>query len=156
MITKPLDLKRHLARPDKGFDLVPFLDLCLLGLFFALNSSQFIFAPGVSINLPQSGADTITGLPTTTVLTAHPRYIIFDGRLYRMDTIGPALDSYIDEAMSADAVLLIKSDREVTLEQFLLVYERAIEAGFAVVQLATEERPAPLSLTPRGAKLTHE
>ena len=52
MITSPLELKRYLTEPDLRFDTVPLLDLCLIGLFLAFQSSRFIASPGITLDIP--------------------------------------------------------------------------------------------------------
>ena len=67
MITSPLELKRHLPEPDNRINMVPFLDLCVIGLFFTLYSSRFVFAPGVTIDLSEVDVSARTGDPAVRV-----------------------------------------------------------------------------------------
>ena len=69
MITSPLELKRYLTEPDLRFDTVPLLDLCLIGLFLAFQSSRFIASPGITLDIPDVDKEVLSGIPTSAVVT---------------------------------------------------------------------------------------
>ena len=141
MITSPLDLKRQLPEPDNRINLVPYLDLCVIGLFFALFSSRFIFAPGVTIDLSQVDVSARTGLPTPAVLTVRENDILlFEGEIFRIEALNEKMARFVLEEKTVSATLLIKADKTVSMQKILHICDLARQAGFGKVHLATDER----------------
>ncbi len=141
MITSPLDLKRQLPEPDNRINLVPYLDLCVIGLFFALYSSRFIFAPGVTIDLSEVDVSARTGLPTPAVLTIRQNDILlFEGEIFRIESLNEKLAAFVLKERTGAATLLIKADKSVAMQQILHISDLARQAGFSKVHLATDER----------------
>ncbi len=141
MITSPLDLKRQLPEPDTRINLVSFVDLCLIGLFFTLYSSRFVFAPGVAIDLSEVDSLARTGLPTPAVLTVRDNDILlFEGEIFRIEALGEKLDQFVRPRKTDGAALLVKADKSVDMQSILRICDMARKAGFGKVQLATDEK----------------
>src|SRR5476651_1886359 len=81
MIARPLDLASRLRPPHQGMGTLHYVNVGLLGLFFALFGSKFVLAPGLGVDfqLPQlagaqAGAaqatDVISVLRSGQILTA--------------------------------------------------------------------------------------
>ena len=154
MITGPLELHRQLDVPDRRFDPVPFLDLCIIGLFMTIFGSRFIFAPGVPIDLPVVAAEGREGIPTTTVLTVRrDGLILFEGGDFRLDTLTAGFGNFMKGNRDASPVLLVKAPQNVEVQVLMEIFDRARTAGFVKVQLAAEEKKRPvefLSTKPGG------
>ncbi|MCC5882858.1 MAG: hypothetical protein JJU25_09525 [Halomonas sp.] len=93
MITRPLNLREHLRPPNSGFNLMPVMDLLLIGLFFGLFWSDQILAPGLAIDLPEAGpAADLGGVPASAVLTVRSNgMLLFEGSILTMENLESAL-----------------------------------------------------------------
>ena len=140
-LSSPLGLQRFLRRADVGFNGIPFLDFLAILFLFALLGSELVFTPGYTFDLPDSRNASLEGLPVTGVLTLRPNMILFDGAQRNLLNLEGAMRDYLSEQDRADPstvpqVLLVKMDREVTMDQFLEITEIARAAGFQRVQVA--------------------
>lgn len=144
MITAPLQLKGYLAEPRFGIDFIPLIDLCLVGLFFALPGSRFITSPGVALDVPTVSAEVLNAIPTdavVTVLTIRDNEIVlFDGSIVRPDAVASVLNDYVAQREGNHLVLLIKVDKDVRVQSLLGTCDLARQAGFDIVQIAAEEK----------------
>lgn len=144
MISSPIQLTKHLRKPERRFDFVPFVDLCIIGVFFALHSSPFLFAPGVTIDLPSADAENITGAPATAVMTVRDNnLIIFKGQIFRRETLRSKLQEYVKPKRMPETILLIKADKGVDVQLLMFIFEEARKAGFTQVQVAAEASRPP-------------
>jgi biopolymer transport protein ExbD len=152
-LTSPLGLMRHVRRPNLRLDVVPWLNVLLLGWLLTLLSSSYIFAPGLAVgvngpsNIPAHLAlPETTGQPSLlhidTALTILPPYFYLeDGRHYEAD-LPKALKDFVRASHRKDLVLLIKMDRNVPYHVVQEVEQMAHDAGFATVQEAEILAPA--------------
>jgi biopolymer transport protein ExbD len=99
-LTSPLGLTRHLRRPEMRLDMVPWLNVLVLGWMLTLLNSSFIYAPGIvmnlasgedtappSLNLPIVPGEALSGEPADAEVTILPAVkqgylFIFEGRFY--------------------------------------------------------------------------
>ena len=140
MITSPLNLDAKVKEQNRYFDSMPFIDLCLIGLFIALFNSKFIFAPGFNIELPQIISQELVGVPTTSVLTMRENdMIIFEGQIFNIDSLQKRLMSYSIEEERINPILLVKLDKNVKVQQLMKILDIA-RPYFSSVQLAADER----------------
>ncbi len=142
MITSPLDLRRHLTEPEQRFDPIPLLDLILIGLFFVLLSSRFVFAPGLDVDLPEVGSEALSALPTAAVLTIRENeMILFGGDRLRLEELERRLRSFVGSEEIGETILLVKAHRKVEVQLLLEILDLARRSGFTRVQIAAEEKP---------------
>lgn len=135
MITRPLDLQSRLKPPSKRLNPLPLFDVLLIAFFFSLFSSSFVLSPGLTINLPEGGSGP--GLPATAVLTVHSDdMLLFEGRILNMSGLAEALRDHASGP--GEENLLIRFDRNVSVQTLLAVAETARAEGVARVQLAAE------------------
>lgn len=140
--SRPLQLERELAAPDNRMDIAPLLDVLLIAFFFSLLGSRFILAPGVQIELPSVSASEISGVPTAAVLTIRSdNMLLFEGHIHTIGSFEAAMRTYFGDKGLADAVLLVKPSKDVSMQTFLYVCEIARRAGFAKVHIAAEVNP---------------
>ena len=140
----PFDLKRHLKQPDLSVEVLPLVDLCLLALIFSFLSSPFIFSPGLGIDLPRSSASSLSELPTAAVLSVNgPNMLLFEGQVYSLATLQPALDTFINRRRTPNPTLLLKMNREVAIQMLLTIADFARKAGFSSVQIAAQSTTSP-------------
>ena len=140
LLASPFTLKKHLKSPDLRMDPLPFIDLCVIALFFFLLGSRFIFSPGMTLDLPRSEANPLTGIPTVAVLSIQGSdMLLFEERVYNLKTIKPVLTQFIESNKNPKPVLLVKMDRNVNIQTFLTVCDFARGAGFNGVQVAAQK-----------------
>lgn len=146
MITRPFQLEARVSKPAGGLDLVPFLDVVVILLFFGLLGSRFILSPGVAVNLrlpTMLGAPT-DALPTSRVLTigevAGSEMVIFEDRILNMVSLERLFTER--EGAFADEVLLVRIDRDVSMVLLVRLCDLAKRAGFSQILLAAEPEPA--------------
>lgn len=147
-VTAPLNLRQYLRRMDTRLDPVPFVNLLLLGLFFALCNSQFLLPPGIPINLPAERMGGLVPEPVAAVVTVLPPasgdqggtgMVLFGGDLIRQEALEDALASFLKEHPSEHPILLLKMDARASLAQLVSISEAARRSGFSSMQIAAEE-----------------
>lgn len=136
----PFALKKYLKSPDLKLDPLPLVDLCLIALFFVLLGSRFIFSPGVTLDLPRSETNPLTGVPTVAVLSIQgSEMLLFEERVYKLDGLKSVLTQFVEHNKNPKPVLLVKMNRDVKVQTFLTVCDFAREAGFEAVQIAARQ-----------------
>ncbi len=135
MITRPLNLQSRLKKPSLRFDVVALFDILVIVFGFTLLSSRFIFAPGITIDLPRVAADDLVGIRTDAVLTIGANeMLLFEGAILNYDNFVDRLRDHFRE--DPDGSLLIRADRRIPMQTLLEVAELARSAGVARVQVA--------------------
>jgi biopolymer transport protein ExbD len=151
MITRPFNFSAHVTPPPSGLDVVPFINVCALLLFFGLLGSRFVLATGsaMKLELPTTAGASTDALPTSRVLTASEvdgrEMLIFEGKILNLD----AFERMMKDRNRAHAgeILLVRADRDVSLRLLVRINEAAAHAGFSDVLLAAEPEQAA---SPRG------
>lgn len=140
-LASPLGLISQL-RPDRlRFTAAAWIGVALIGLGFSLLGGRFIFAPGITIDLPMVTSTAEPGLPTAKVLTIGQNgTFFFEGRVLTPATLATALKKARPEGQGL-ATLLIKGDKATPLQTFLQVCQWARESGFDHIQVATLPLP---------------
>ncbi len=149
MITSPLNLESQIREPSRHFDSVPFIDLCLIGLFIVLSSSKFIFAPGLNIDLPEAVSQELEGVPTTAVLTVRENdMIVFEGQIFSFVSLENRLINFSKEnEKKINSILLVKIDKNVKVQQLLEILDM-VRPYFSSVQIAAEEKKREYDIFP--------
>lgn len=146
MITRPFNFEAHLKKPGGGPVVIPYVNVCLLFLFFTLLSSKFVLAPGVSLSLPTAKAADSSALPTYKVLTVGEvqgsERLIFEDRILNLDSFEKELPTLLKAKEARETVLLVRMDKGVSVQTLVRVCEIAREAGFREVRIATETQNA--------------
>ena len=140
MIVQPFNFTARLKQTSIGFDVVPFVDFCLILVFFAWLGSPYVVAPGLTVNLPTMHAPETDAVPTSRVLTVGEvegrELIIFNNRVQTLETLG---DSFAQNpAHGTGDVLLLRLQRDVSVQLLVRINELAAQAGFSAVQIAAE------------------
>lgn len=159
-ILRPLGLSQVLAIPDRRLDATPLFDVLLIVIMLFVMGSRFIFAPGLSIALPESPLPNLDGVSTVDVLTAKSRnFIIFRETKFTLSSLEKSMTAANFERPPKDAFLLVRADENVDMETFIAISQLARMAGYGGVQLAArepaadagqvfEEEPSPQTLFP--------
>ncbi len=144
MIVQPFNFTSRLRQTSVGFDAVPFIDACLILIFFSMFGSQFVVAPGVTVNLPAMQAPAADAIPTSRVLTVGEvegrELIIFDNRVLSLETLENSFAQH--PASGPGEVLLLRLQRDVSVQLLVRINELAGKAGFSAVQIAAEPERA--------------
>ncbi len=151
MITRPLELESRLSPPPREFDFVAWVNVAVIVLFFSLLGSRFVLAPGVPVgmsdagglDLPSAGA-AAEGNPAASVVVSYRRdnVILFEGGMYTLDDLRKQMADYAKK--HPGAVMLVRADRQVSVQAFFKLCDMARAVGFASVQAAAEP-PEPES-----------
>ncbi|MBI5423761.1 MAG: hypothetical protein HZA32_06710 [Opitutae bacterium] len=146
MITQPLDLASKLRPPPRDFDVFFWANAALIVLFFSLAGSQFVLAPGVPVGVGQGAEEQALVLPemsSTTVGAAsvvvsyrRDEMILFEGGIYEFGNFRAVLEAYAKKHPGAS--LLVRVDKQVSMQGFLALCDLARAAGFANVLVAAE------------------
>lgn len=146
MITRPLDLQSRLSPPPRDLDFFAWVNAGLIVLFFGLLGSRFVLAPGLPIGvadagdlvLPQIGSATETAGPASVVVSyRRDNVILFEGGKYNVAELRRHMEVYAKQ--HPGAVMLVRSDRQVSMQAILDLCEMARTVGFANVLLAAEQ-----------------
>ena len=136
-----LNLEKELPNRSK-LSFWPFVDLCAIGLFFTVFASKFVVIPGLTLQLPELGSSQVAIASVYDVITVTEvkgqEMIFFQDSVLNLETLGRLLDAR--ERPALDATLLVKADVRVSMQTLSSLSELAVRAGYANVQLATEER----------------
>lgn len=120
----------------------PFVDLCVIGLFFAVFSSKFVMAPGLTLALPKVESSQVAISPIYEVVTVTEvkgeEMIFFQDSVLNLASLEKAFESR--GLAPKGATLLVKADVAVSMRTLSSLSQLAIDAGYSKVQLATEDR----------------
>lgn len=152
MITRPLELQSKLSPPPRDLDVFFWVNVAAVGLFFGLLGSRFILAPGLPVGvsatpdlvLPQLSTAQ-TGAASVVVSYRRDNMILFEGGIFEFANFRPVLEAYA--ATHPGASMLVRVDKQVSMQGFLELCDLARAAGFANVLVAAE--PAPEEAAPQ-------
>ena len=117
------------------FSLSSLTDIVMLLLIFFLLSSTFIIQPGIKVNLPEADASEKV-LDKSITVTIAKEGIYLNDTLVSLNELGANLNSLFKS--SADDVVILKADKDVTVNQLVEVWDICKKVGFSVFNLATE------------------
>jgi len=133
----------HIKTEQKLLDTFSFpslTDIVLLLLIFFLLSSSFIIQPGIKVRLPKSDTSEIHREKSITVTISK------DGLYYlNEEQVSIAeLPAKMQQLISAnpDQIVIIKPDKDVTMEKFVEVMDIGKMVGAEKFEIATERRDA--------------
>lgn len=153
MITQPLELQSRLSPPPRDLDFFAWVNVGVIVLFFSLLGSRFVLPSGTAIGIGGAGADPTIELPAggaiaenaggaASVVVSYRRdnVILFEGGMYTLSELRESMAAYAKQ--HPGAVMLVRADRQVSMQAFLDLCEMAKQVGFANVLVAGEQ-PAP-------------
>jgi biopolymer transport protein ExbD len=150
MITRPLELQSRLSAPPRDLDFFAWVSVGVIALFFTMLGSRFVLPSGTAIDvdgqpngvvLPQGGAVTENaGAASVVVSYRRDNVILFEGGMYTMAELRKHMEAYTRQ--HPKAVMLVRADRQVSMQAFLDLCEMARQVGFANVVAAAEQPPA--------------
>jgi biopolymer transport protein ExbD len=149
MITRPLELQSRLSAPPRDLDFFAWVSVGVIALFFTMLGSRFVLPSGTAIDvdgqpagvvLPQGGGVTENvGAASVVVSYRRDNVILFEGGMYTLTELRKHMEAYTKQ--HPKAVMLVRADRQVSMQAFLDLCEMARQVGFANV-VAAAEQPA--------------
>ncbi len=142
MITRPLDLESHLSRPPRDLDMMHWVSVAGVALFYLLAGSRFVLAPGLLVGSSTPGfAIMKLGPDAQNVRTApevvsyrRDNVILFQGAVFkRLADLKRPLDDY--GAKHGGTILPVLADQQVSAQAVSQLVEMARAAGFGGVLL---------------------
>jgi biopolymer transport protein ExbD len=98
-----------------------------------------------TIVLPEvSGATESAGPASVVVSYRRDNVILFEGGMYSLAELRKHMERYVRQ--HPGAIMLVRSDRQVSMQAFLDLCEMARSVGFARVMVAAEQPPAGTTL----------
>lgn len=149
-LTSPLGLMRHLRKPGLRLEVIPWLNVLLIGLMLYMLSASYIWAPGLvvtngttvllpkKLNLPtlalKPGNQDFVGKPDAVLVITKqpsqpPQFILNNGS-YTLEDLPVALKNLRQTLPGKTAALMVKGEDEVTLGIIMIVCVMAKDAGF--------------------------
>jgi len=142
----PLNLQIAYQSPKSEMDLIPFLDLVLIGFLFFMLSSRLVYAPGMVVDLPKANTNIVKSTLVTDVLTVSKRgdnlLYFFRGAIYDFE----GLKNYAKNVNVAgdapdDTIILVKMDRQLPIQLQADLVSITRQMGYSKVQIAMEPVP---------------
>ena len=146
MITQPLELQSRLSPAPRDLDFFAWVNVGLIVLFFALLGSRFVLAPGLpvglggenTLDLPNLSGAAAGGAPASVVVSyRRDNVILFEGGMYNLAELQTHMAAYAKE--HPGAIMLVRADRQVSMQAFLDLCEMARGVGFAHVLAAADQ-----------------
>jgi len=154
VITQPLELQSKLSASPRDFDMLFWVNVGAVVLFFNLSFSKFVLAPGMSVQvgsnleLPSITAAT-QGAASVVVSYRRDSMVLFEGGIYDLRDLRPRVEQYAKQ--HPGAVMLVRYDKAVSMQGFVDLCDLAKAAGFSgTVLVAAEPQTAedPSLLSP--------
>lgn len=120
-------------KPFETMNVIPFVDIMLVLLTIVLTTSSFIATGKIPINLPQASASPQDHEPPTTIeVTAQDR-LFLNGQPTTLTDLRGELDR-----VDRQSQMLIRADRDITLQRFIDVADLLKQLSFAKVAVQTK------------------
>lgn len=137
-LNSPLMLRTKIKSPSIKLEWMPFLNILCIAFFLSLLSSKYLFAPGLTIELPKSPENKLPGIFTTAILSVNEiNLIFFEGNIYNLENIEDSLTTYVNNSPNPDPILLIKASKKTEVNTIFSLCRIAQKSGFSNVQLAS-------------------
>ncbi len=141
MITRPLDLEAKLSAPPRDMDMLFWVNVGAVLLFFSLLGSRFVLPSGELVQvgselvLPRSNSGT-QGAASVVVSYRRDNMVIFEGGIFELKDLRPLLEQYAKEHPGSG--MLLRYDKAVSMQGFVDLCDLARAAGFTSVLVAAE------------------
>tara|TARA_B100001123_G_C15137043_1_gene957867 strand:+ start:614 stop:1102 length:489 start_codon:yes stop_codon:yes gene_type:complete len=142
-LTIPLGLASLRKSPRPLFPFLAFLDFCAIGCIFVFLSTNFVFSPGISLDLPASQEMVTDALPAMAVLTVlsagGTERLLFRGRIFSLEDarFEQELEKFAGQHASGRSILLVKLDRYTGTQTLFRICGLARKAGVGRLHLAS-------------------
>lgn len=144
-LISPLNLRVSYQVPKSEMDLIPFLDLVLIGFLFFMLSSRMVYTPGVVVDLPKADASVLRPVLVSDVLTVNKRgeniLFFYGGAIYDFEGLKNYALTMKGKANAEGSVILVKMDGSLPIQMQADLVAITKQMGYSKVQIAIEPRP---------------
>lgn len=127
-------LKRRIQFEKGGIAMAPLIDCVFLLMIFFLLTSNFIFQPGIKINLPKAVTSEVVQENTLVItMTSDNRFYLNEAPVTLVE-----LKSKLEKAGS-NKPILIKADRDVALGKIVNIWDFCRDIGVRQINIATNQ-----------------
>jgi len=126
------------AKQEKALnsiDFAPLIDIVFLLLIFFMLTSNFIFQPGIRVNLPRAITSEALSERNIVIAITAENLIYIDGKLVTLNEMSPRLRDVADLRRS----ILIKADEKASLGRVVKIWDICRQAGISKVNIATSQ-----------------
>ena len=126
--------KRRVQFVKGHLDIAPLIDCIFLLLIFFLLTSNFIFQPGIKINLPKAVTSEVVQENTILItVTADNRFYLNEAPITFVE-----LKSKLKHT-AKNKPILIKADRDVALGRVVNIWDFCRDVGITKINIATNQ-----------------
>jgi len=127
--------KRHVELEKGQLDVTPLINVVLQLLLFFILTSNFVFQPGIKVNLPKAVTSEVVQEKSLIILITSNNYIYLNDRLITMSELA----SRLKIAARENKPLLIKADRRTYLDKVVEVLDLCRKEGISQINIATNQ-----------------
>ena len=122
-------------KPFESMNVIPFVDIMLVLLTIVLTTSSFIAAGRIPVRLPLASKNNVQIDQVMTIeLTVKGEIFLNDHPV----TMGELLNGL--SGMKRDSSILIRADRDITLQRFVDIADALKQLGFTRVAVQTKDK----------------
>ena len=126
--------KRRVQFVKGHLDIAPLIDCVFLLLIFFLLTSNFIFQPGIKINLPKAVTSEVVQENTLVItVTADNRFYLNEAPITFVE-----LENKLKNT-AKNKPILIKADRDVVLGMVVKIWDFCRDIGITKINIATNQ-----------------
>jgi biopolymer transport protein ExbD len=139
VITRPLDVASKLRPEPRNFDVLFYVNVVLIGVFFSLGGSRFILAPGLGVDfhMPVMNGAAAAAVTTDRYISVLPSGQIFADGLVNMNQLQEWLRAEAKKLKQPS--LLVRASADVPIARLTEIVSAARSAGFTRVVWGAEE-----------------
>jgi len=127
--------KRHVKVVKGHLDIAPLIDCIFLLLIFFLLTSNFIFQPGIKIDLPKAVTSEVVQENTIVItVTSDNRFYLNEAPITFVE-----LKSKLKSTANRQKPILIKADRDVALGKVVNIWDFCRDIGVTQINIATNQ-----------------
>jgi len=127
--------KRSVKMVKWHLDIAPLIDCIFLLLIFFLLTSNFIFQPGIKINLPKAVTSEVIQENTIVItVTSDNRFYLNEAPITFVE-----LKNKLKLSPNKNKPLLIKADRGVPLGKVVAIWDFCRDVGITQINIATNQ-----------------
>lgn len=129
-----MKFKRHVYLEKGGINMVPLINCVFLLMIFFLLTSNFMFQPGIKINLPKAvTSEVVQGNTIVITMTSDNRYYLDEAPITMAELKNKL------ERVSGSKPILIKADRDVALGKVASLWDFCRDVGAKQINIATNQ-----------------
>ncbi|MFH1045387.1 MAG: biopolymer transporter ExbD [Candidatus Omnitrophota bacterium] len=125
--------KKNLEFEEVQFEMAPLIDCVFLLLIFFLLTSNYIFQPGIKINLPKAVTSEVIQEKNFVITVTGEDLIYFKNQPLTLKQLRRELESIAAD----DRPLLIKADSNASLGKVVQIWDLCRELGLTHLNIAT-------------------